>query len=135
MDIKITLFIAMIVLGFSFLVYIFRNIFKEIELNNLYQNKIQNNQINGQRLMFENDSQESLFEHNQQEYMFNNEQERLMFEEQMRLFNEEMLRDQNQHFMDESLKNVTPFEMGGYDTSQDYFDTFDTLDSFDNGMF
>lgn len=51
-------------------------------------------------------------------------------EEQFRLFNEEMVRQQNQQFMEESLKSVTPFEMGGYDMTQG-----NSFNDFNNGMF
>lgn len=49
------------------------------------------------------------------------EQQRL-FEEQQRLFQQQQNDEQNrqfmQHGMDESIKSVTPFEMGGYDMNQ-----------------
>lgn len=60
-------------------------------------------------------------------------------EEQFRLFNEEVQRQQSQQFVEEmqrqqdhqfieeSLKSVTPFELGGHDMMQG--------NSFNNGMF
>lgn len=59
-----------------------------------------------------------------------NEQARLIQEEQFRSFNEEMIRQQDQQFMEESLKSVTPFEMGRYDMTQG-----NSFNDFNNGMF
>jgi ABC-type sulfate transport system substrate-binding protein len=58
------------------------------------------------------------------------EQEGLIQEEQFRLFNEEIIRQQDQQFMEESLKSVTPFEMGGYDMTQG-----NSFNDFNNEMF
>lgn len=59
-----------------------------------------------------------------------NEQARLIQEDQFRSFNEEIIRQQDQQFMEESLKSVTPFEMGGYDMMQG-----NSFNDFNNGMF
>lgn len=64
-------------------------------------------------------------------YNFNEGQR--LFNEQQRLFDEQQNQLSSEEFMQESLKNVTPFEDGGYDMLNG--NSFNDCNNFNNGMF